>query len=93
MSSFYCWNEITKLIPSNDLLTLKRIKKIRKVLSKEKRSGNIKMNKESDDVVDVDYQDNDKNGNKINKNLLKKSLTINDILSDSDTDNKWFGHW
>jgi len=46
------------------------------------------MNKESDDVVDVDYQDNDKNGNKINKNLLKKSLTINDILSDSDTDNK-----
>ncbi|XP_055612832.1 RRP12-like protein [Uranotaenia lowii] len=76
-------DEIVKLVPGNDETTHKRLKKIRKDLARAKRnkledSKKKRKGADSDDDDDVDDE--------LAGHLEKKSLTIDDILADSDSD-------
>uniref|UniRef100_A0A336K759 CSON002252 protein n=1 Tax=Culicoides sonorensis TaxID=179676 RepID=A0A336K759_CULSO len=70
---YYSVQEITRLIPGNDLVTHKRLKKIRKDFNKIKNqqsNGDVKIKESSDDL-------------EINQKL--KTITINEVLKDSDS--------
>ncbi|XP_065087189.1 RRP12-like protein [Ochlerotatus camptorhynchus] len=76
--------EIVKLVPGNDEVTHKRLKKIRKELARAKRNKldeQKKKNKSGHRDSDEDDDDADLAGH-----LEKKSLTIDDILEDSESD-------
>lgn len=71
--------EIAKLVPGNDEVTHKRIKKIRKLLNQERKNKNSKDDgDDNDDDEDDGFEDDD--------NLEKKSYSIDDILADSDSE-------
>lgn len=71
LCQYYSVQEITRLVPGNDLVTHKRLKKIRKELNKAKnqpKSGN--KDSPEDDEMEIDQK--------------LKTITINDVLKDSD---------
>lgn len=70
---YYSVQEIVRLVPGNDLVTHKRLKKIRKELNKSKNSKN------STDNIDDSSDDE----NEIDKKF--KTITIDDVLKDSDS--------
>ncbi|XP_037936985.1 RRP12-like protein [Teleopsis dalmanni] len=68
--------ELIKFVPGDDELTHRRLKKIRKQLRRETRK---KLNEEKD-------KDGDESDEEFVAGLEKKSVTIDDILADSDSD-------
>nr|AJC98364.1 AGAP002961 [Anopheles coluzzii] len=72
--------EVIQLVPGNDEETHKRLKKIRKDLSRAKR------NKQGRDGKDGEEKDEEDDEDDFTSELQKKSLTIDDILADSDSD-------
>uniref|UniRef100_A0A182RNB5 Uncharacterized protein n=1 Tax=Anopheles funestus TaxID=62324 RepID=A0A182RNB5_ANOFN len=72
--------EVIKLVPGNDEETHKRLKKIRKDLARAKRNKQDREGKEDAAEEDDDNEPDFASG------LQTKSLTIDDILADSDSD-------
>ncbi|KAL9880391.1 RRP12-like protein [Glossina fuscipes] len=68
--------DLVKFVPGDDEVTHRRLKKIRKQLRRDNRK-NQNPGKDSDDELSADEFVN---------NLEKKSITIEDILADSDSD-------
>lgn len=82
--------EIIKLVPGNDEVTHKRLKKIRKEMARARRNKleDQKRNKKKGGAAagaggDSDSDDDE---SELAGHLEKKSLTIDDILADSDSD-------
>ncbi|XP_053692986.1 RRP12-like protein [Sabethes cyaneus] len=77
--------EIVKLVPGNDEVTHKRLKKIRKELARAKRNKleDAKKQRRGGGAGDVDDDDEEDD---LAGPLEKKSLTIDDILADSESD-------
>uniref|UniRef100_A0A182VYK1 Uncharacterized protein n=1 Tax=Anopheles minimus TaxID=112268 RepID=A0A182VYK1_9DIPT len=71
--------EVIQLVPGNDEETHKRLKKIRKDLARAKRNKQDREGKDAAEAEDDDEPD-------FAGDLQKKSLTIDDILADSDSD-------
>lgn len=69
---YYSAQEIIRLVPGNDLVTHKRLKKIRKELNRAKNQPS------SDDKDHID-------DNEMEIDQKLKTITINDVLKDSDT--------
>ncbi|XP_052868998.1 RRP12-like protein [Anopheles cruzii] len=72
-------SEIIELVPGNDETTHKRLKKIRKDMARAKRNRDLQEKTDREDQDDEQEPD-------FVTHLQKKSLTIDDILEDSDTD-------
>lgn len=75
--------EIVKLVPGNDEVTHKRLKKIRKELARAKRNKLADQKKNKKGAVEEEDDDEDED---LAGHLEKKSLTIDDILEDSESD-------
>ncbi|XP_058117095.1 RRP12-like protein [Anopheles ziemanni] len=73
--------EIIQLVPGNDEGTHKRLKRIRKDMARAKRNKELQKGKGGDDDDDDEEPQDD-----FGSHLQKKSLTIDDILEDSDSD-------
>uniref|UniRef100_W4VRP4 Uncharacterized protein n=1 Tax=Corethrella appendiculata TaxID=1370023 RepID=W4VRP4_9DIPT len=73
--------EIIKLVPGNDEITHKRLRKIKKDLARSKRNKaeDLKKQKQSNG-------DDDDNDDHFDVSLEKKSLTIDDILEESGSE-------
>ncbi|XP_050071792.1 RRP12-like protein [Anopheles maculipalpis] len=71
--------EVIQLVPGNDEETHKRLKKIRKDLGRAKRNMQERGGKDAAEEEEDDEPD-------FANELQKKSLTIDDILADSDSD-------
>ncbi|XP_035894909.1 RRP12-like protein [Anopheles stephensi] len=71
--------EVIQLVPGNDEETHKRLKKIRKDLARAKRNKQERGGKNAPEEEDEEEPD-------FANELQKKSLTIDDILADSDSD-------
>ncbi|CAD7087530.1 unnamed protein product [Hermetia illucens] len=69
-------DELIKLVPGNDELTHRRLKKIRKQLRREERQK----------AAEKDSDEDESENEFVSGGLEKKSLTIEDILADSDSD-------
>nr|XP_019560986.2 RRP12-like protein [Aedes albopictus] len=76
--------EIVKLVPGNDEVTHKRLKKIRKELARAKRNKLADQKKNKTGASQDDEDDDEDDG--LAGHLEKKSLTIDDILEDSESD-------
>ncbi|XP_055540871.1 RRP12-like protein [Wyeomyia smithii] len=76
--------EIVKLVPGNDEVTHKRLKKIRKELARAKRNKLEEQKKQQRGGSAGDDDEDDEDD--LAGPLEKKSLTIDDILADSDSD-------
>ncbi|XP_058825094.1 RRP12-like protein [Topomyia yanbarensis] len=76
--------EIVKLVPGNDEVTHKRLKKIRKELARARRNKLEDQKKQRKRGVQND-DDSDEEDD-LAGHLEKKSLTIDDILADSESD-------
>uniref|UniRef100_A0A182P6M9 Uncharacterized protein n=1 Tax=Anopheles epiroticus TaxID=199890 RepID=A0A182P6M9_9DIPT len=74
--------EVIQLVPGNDEDTHKRLKKIRKDLARAKRN---KQDRDGKEREGEEEEEEDDEPDFINE-LQKKSLTIDDILEDSDSD-------
>lgn len=70
--------EIQRLVPGNDEVTHKRLKRIRKLLNREKRLKKSDNSKDDDDNEDDDDTE-----------MESKSRTIDEILADSDSDSEF----
>lgn len=72
LCQYYGVQEITRFVPGNDLVTHKRLKKVRKDFSRIKNQPNAgKSNALDDDEINIDQK--------------LKTITISDILKDSDS--------
>uniref|UniRef100_A0A1Q3G0S0 Uncharacterized protein n=1 Tax=Culex tarsalis TaxID=7177 RepID=A0A1Q3G0S0_CULTA len=77
--------EIIKLVPGNDEVTHKRLKKIRKEMARARRNK-LEDQKRKKKGGAGGNSDSDDEESELAGNLEKKSLTIDDILADSDSD-------
>ncbi|XP_058454913.1 RRP12-like protein [Malaya genurostris] len=76
--------EIVKLVPGNDEVTHKRLKKIRKELARAKRNKLLEQQKQKKQGATNEDETDEEDD--LAGHLEKKSLTIDDILADSESD-------
>ncbi|XP_038118089.1 RRP12-like protein [Culex quinquefasciatus] len=78
--------EIIKLVPGNDEVTHKRLKKIRKEMARARRNKLEDQKRKKKGGAGGADSDSDDEESELAGHLEKKSLTIDDILADSDSD-------